>query len=307
MKKEILMKLRQADDYLSGEALSQSLGVTRAAVNKQIMTLRALGYEIDSLTNRGYLLRDKPMMNQLELEIMLEDNDIRLVPQFFDSIDSTNQFAKTIANESLIVALEQTKGRGRRGRDWVSEKNKGLYYSLALTPTLEPKHIASITQLVGLCIARALGDEAMIKWPNDVFIHGKKVSGILAELITQADYIEKLIIGIGINFSPVNNMATATSLAEEGIELSMLEVLTRFLQEFYQVYPQFLQTPNLSYWLDEINQRSFLQGKSVHVVGGDIKGVFSGIDAQGQAIVQADKRYELSYGEISLRGYDETT
>lgn len=307
MKKEILKQLKHQPDYVSGEALSQSLGVSRAAISKQVKTLRALGYPIDAQTNRGYHLGHYDLINQLELDLLVEEGDYPLRAEFHETIDSTNRAAKQSETETIIVALEQTKGRGRRGRDWISQRGQGLYFSLSLTPALPPQSISAITQLAGLCVARAIGEQALIKWPNDVFIGSYKVCGILTELITQSDYVEKLIIGIGLNFQPVSSMDTATSLAEQGIQLTMLQFLDRFLVEFYQVYPRFLETPTLQSWLEEINQRSLLQGRLVRAVGSDIEGVFIGIDADGQAVVQGRDIHHLSYGEISLRGVDETT
>lgn len=302
MRLAILERLKQTEDYLSGEALSQEFGVSRAAINKHIMALRNMGYEIESITNRGYRLQGNGLLNQLELELMLKRTAHPLEVEFHESIDSTNQAAKLKTTPSLIVALEQTKGKGRRGRDWISSKGQGLYFSLTLMPKLPPDVISAITQLAGLGVARAIGDEAKIKWPNDVLISGQKVSGILTELVTQADMIEKLIIGIGVNFSPVENMPTAISLQEAGIELSMIEFLERFLNEFLQAYPLFIEQPELTPWLKEINQRSFLQGKQVEILGTDSGGEFQGIDARGHAIVKGDERHLLTYGEISLRG-----
>lgn len=303
MRRAILHSLKKATDYISGEDLSQEFSVSRAAINKHIFALRSMGYTIDSITNRGYRLQSEGQINQLELELLVEQHQYPVAPLFYSTIDSTNQAAKHVSEPSLIVALEQTKGKGRRGRDWVSASGQGLYYSLALMPDLPPEVISSITQLAGLCVARAIGEEAMIKWPNDVLIEGKKVCGILTELITQADMIEKLIIGIGVNFQPVDAMETATSLSEKGMEISPLEFLENFLDEFFQAYPVFLAHPDLSHWLDEINQRSYLQGKTVTISGTEEQGVFQGIDAQGRAIIQRETEQKLSYGEISLGGW----
>lgn len=302
MRRAILERLKQTDDYLSGEALSQAFGVSRAAINKHIKALRGLGYEIESITNRGYRLLSDGPLNSLELELLMKRRGYPLAMAFYDSVDSTNQAAKLSMTPSLIVALEQTRGKGRRGRDWVSTKGQGLYFSLALMPDLPPEVISAITQLAGLCVARAIGPEAQIKWPNDVFLGGRKVCGILTELVTQADLIEKLIIGIGVNFLPVSAMPTATSLQEAEIDQTMIGLLERFLDEFFATYPVFLDQTDLSAWLEEINQRSFLQHKKVEILGTGETGVFEGIDSQGRAIVVGDKTHRLGYGEISLRG-----
>ena len=303
MRSAILNRLKSAPDYLSGEQLSRELDVSRAAINKHIMALRQMGYPIESITNRGYRLLAHNLFNQLELDGLIARGGYPVTGQFYDTIDSTNQAAKQVHQPSLIVALEQTKGRGRRGRDWVSHKGQGLYFSLALMPQLPPDVISAITQLAGLCVARAIGPGAQIKWPNDVLIEGKKVSGILTELVTQADLIEKLIIGIGVNFQPVADMATATSLSQAGLDLSLSDFLTRFLDQFFGVYPDFLARPTLAQWLEEINQRSFLQAKTVRIDGSDETGQFIGIDEQGRALVEGTKLHQLSYGEISLVGW----
>lgn len=303
MRLTILQRLKSASDYISGQQLSRELQVSRAAINKHIMALRDMGYQIESITNRGYRLQDKQMINQLELELLVRAGGYPVTPVFYETIDSTNRAAKQMTQHGLIVALEQTHGKGRRGRDWISAKGQGLYVSLVLMPQLPPEVISAITQLAGLCVAKAIGPEARIKWPNDVYIKDKKASGILTELITQADLIEKLIIGIGVNFNPVNDMDTATSLAEQGKDLSMIEFLDQFLKLWFQAYPQFLEQPDLSYWLEEINQRSLLQNKTVQISGTEDVGTFLGIDAQGHAIIEGESRHMLSYGEISLKGW----
>lgn len=303
MRSAILNRLKSAPDYLSGEQLSREFAVSRAAINKHIMALRQMGYPIESVTNRGYRLLEHDLLNQLELEDLIRRGGYPVAGQFFETIDSTNQAAKQVHQPSLIVALEQTKGRGRRGRDWVSHKGQGLYFSLALMPQLPPDVISAITQLAGLCVARAIGPGAQIKWPNDILIEGKKVSGILTELVTQADLIEKLIIGIGVNFQPVPDMETASSLSQAGLDLSLSDFLSRFLDHFFALYPDFLARPSLAPWLEEINQLSFLQAKTVRIEGSGEMGQFIGIDEHGRALVQGDELHQLSYGEISLGGW----
>lgn len=208
----VLTKLQSTrGEYLSGEKLSVQLGVSRAAVWKAIRGLREEGYPIEAVTNRGYLLPEIPEVITGEeirryLPARYRDNGLYL----YDVVDSTNIRARQIAAEgeqvhgSTVVALQQTGGRGRLGRSFFSPK-EGLYFSIIVKPDFDLRRSVLVTVAAAAAVAEAIesvsGQEAQIKWVNDIYVGGKKVCGILTEGITdfESGQIDHLVIGIGIN------------------------------------------------------------------------------------------------------------
>lgn len=304
MREKILEQLKTTEQHVSGEALSAELGVSRAAIHKHIKKLKELGYAIESVPNRGYRLLRHEAFNIYELKELVEVLSLELTPYFFETIDSTNTFAKTLERPSIVVALEQTAGRGRRGRTWISEKGQGIYFSLLLMPQIALDRLSAITQLCGLAVARSIGDKAQIKWPNDIYIHGRKVCGILTELQSEELSSPRLILGIGINlFSSAAE--GATDLKEQGLDLSARQFLHRFLESFFPLYEQFLKLGDLSFVRQEINDRSYLRGKRVTVSDSEELYTFEGIDAEGLAILNGTTPRRLSYGEVSVRRHED--
>ena len=299
--KTTIIQLLSESGRCSGEELSRRLGISRAAVHKHIEGLRELGYQIDSAPRRGYELVQRSSLNQVELETIVENSPWAIRPRWFESISSTNDIAKQDADECLVVAGRQSAGRGRRGRQWLSEEG-GLYMSFGLKPALPPQVIGAVTLAAGLAVARAIGPEAMIKWPNDIQLAGKKVCGILCELITESDWISKLVLGIGLNLVPVAAMSGATSLSEAGLAKTPAQMLEKILDEFYPLYTAFLKQPDLTACIEEINRRSALQGKTVSLSDRAGEYCFEEIASDGQAVLStASGRFSIGYGEISLR------
>lgn len=208
----VLAKLQNnKGQYLSGEKLSDQLGVSRAAVWKAIRGLREEGYPIEAMTNRGYLLPDSPEVITEEeirryLPVRYRDNGLYL----FDVLDSTNNKARQLAAEggqvhgSTVIALQQTGGKGRLGRSFFSPK-EGIYFSIIIRPDFDLRRSVLVTVAAAAAVAEAIesvsGQQARIKWVNDVYVGGKKVCGILTEGITdfESGQIDHLVIGIGIN------------------------------------------------------------------------------------------------------------
>ena len=196
-KEEILLRLRQNEGYLSGEQLSEALGVSRAAVWKAITSLRDAGYEIDSATNRGYRLVSSPdVLTPEEVGYGLQTKTLGAKIFAFAEVDSTNEEAKRQAqcgapDGSVFIAERQTGGKGRLGRAWKSPEGTGIWFSILLRPSLLPTEISNITLLAGIAVCRAVrsvtGCEACIKWPNDVVIGSRKICGILTELAAEID------------------------------------------------------------------------------------------------------------------------
>ena len=215
MTKQIVLKLlrEHTEEFLSGEAISRQAGVSRAAVWKAVEQLRQEGYGIESVPNRGYrLTRVTARLRPEELAEQFRDCRIGRELLCFDTIDSTNNELKRRAvsgtvDGTVILADQQTGGRGRRGRSFVSPAGKGLYLSAALRPRCPLSEISTLTAwtAVALCdaVEAACGVRPGIKWPNDLVLNRKKLCGILTELEWEAESGEFscVIIGAGINVS----------------------------------------------------------------------------------------------------------
>jgi len=251
----VLAALRQASAPLSGQALADRLGLSRAAVWKRINRLKAQGYAIQGSPRRGYrLLAVTGKLLPEEITLGLKTRRLQGPVHHFEEVGSTNDLAKELAARgapegALVVAEAQTGGRGRLGRSWDSPPGAGLYVSLILRPPLPPTEMPQITLTTAVAAARALrrvtGATPGIKWPNDLLLAGKKVGGILTEMETESDQIRHLVVGLGLN---VNNPAfpaglepIATSLLlATGREHSRLNILQAWLEEFEELYERFL-------------------------------------------------------------------
>src|SRR6056297_2013581 len=187
MKDKVLEILKENKEYISGEKISNILDVSRTAVWKNINSLKEDGYEIDSVSRKGYKLISSPdLLSYQEIEPYLNTKFIGRNIQYFDTIDSTNKKVKTIAETSsdgtVVISEEQTLGRGRLGRNWSSPKGKSLLISILLKPEIEPSRVSSITLVGAVALVKTLenfGLKGLIKWPNDIIINYKKVAGIL--------------------------------------------------------------------------------------------------------------------------------
>lgn len=209
MQNKILNLLYNTKDYVSGQQISDSLGVSRQAVNKAVKTLRDKGFGIESTTNKGYLLTSTPsFLCEEAIKLYLNTKLIGKNLTVLDSVDSTNDYIKKLGSEgaeagTVVLAREQTAGKGRLGRVWQSEKDDGIALSVLLRPELAPSEISSITPLSGLAMCRAINDfcllDSRIKWPNDIIIGKKKLVGILTEMSAEFDKVDYTVTGIGIN------------------------------------------------------------------------------------------------------------
>ena len=189
----LALLLREKGHFVSGEAVSAELGITRAAIWKSISALRAQGYEIDAVTGRGYCLKSLPdtLTEQTVRSYLGYVETVGKRIDCFDSIDSTNAYLKRIALDgapdgTVAVAAEQTSGRGRRGRSFQSAAGKGVYLSILLRPKLAPSQLMPLTGLIAVAMSRAVdrvaGTHSQIKWTNDLILNGRKLCGILTEL-----------------------------------------------------------------------------------------------------------------------------
>ena len=201
--------LYNTESYVSGQQISDELGVTRQAVNKAVKNLRDKGFEIESVTNKGYLLTAMPKtLCEEALRCYLDTKLIGKRVYVLDSVSSTNEYLKKLGSRgteagTVVLAREQTAGKGRLGRTWQSKKGDGIYLSVLLRPDIPPAEISSITPLTGLAVCRAINDfcglDSRIKWPNDIIAGNKKLVGILTEMSAEFDRVDYTVTGIGIN------------------------------------------------------------------------------------------------------------
>lgn len=198
------------DGYTSGEILSGKLGLSRASIWKYVESLRARGYTIEALPARGYRLAAVPdRLSALELLPLLGTRELGQTLHAFDALPSTNAKAFALATEGaghgeVVIAEEQTSGKGRRGRTWVSLPGKSLSMSVILRPELPPQRASELTLVTAVALAETLaeaGADVAIKWPNDVQIKGLKVAGILTELSAEPERVHFVVVGIGVNLN----------------------------------------------------------------------------------------------------------
>jgi len=303
----ILRVFRQRPgQYISGEEISQTLGISRTAVWKHIRLLREQGYGIEAATSRGYRLTDTPdTLIPAEIQANLGTVCIGREVVHLEATDSTNrvahEYGKAGAEEGLvIIAEQQTAGKGRLGRPWVSPAGVNLYTSILLRPSILPRWATQLTFLSSVAVARAVEEVAglrpQVKWPNDVLIDGKKVAGILNEIDAEMEGIHYLVMGIGVNLNmtedqfPDDLRYPATSLAlEAGRDISRLafaRALYRGLDDLYRTYLQEGFTPIAAAW----NLFFAWQGKKVEVDFQDhrLQGTVTGIDTDGALLLRLD-------------------
>ena len=321
MKEEILRLLRSADGYISGQELCNRFGVSRTAVWKAINQLKEAGYEIEAQQNKGYRLMAAPdLMTEAEIKSLMHTDWVAKEVLYFDTIDSTNTKAQELAEKgypsgTLVVADKQESGKGRSGRSWVSPSGTGIFMTLMIKPDINPNNASMLTLVAALAVAKAItsvtGEEAMIKWPNDIVVNGKKVCGILTEMNAQFDYINHIVVGIGINVhnesfpEEISQMASSLMIEAGGKRFHRAQIIAETMSYFEQYYDTFLKTQDLSALVREYDELLVNMNKAVRVL--DPKEPFDGkamgITPKGELIVDTwESRKLVSSGEVSVRG-----
>jgi BirA family transcriptional regulator, biotin operon repressor / biotin---[acetyl-CoA-carboxylase] ligase len=290
-KEEILQVLREKGNYVSGEQLADRLGVSRAAVWKQVQALAREGYGIESHQNRGYRLISVP--DRLYAAEVRNGLQARLIGRrivHLEATTSTNTVARQLAEEgaeegTVVVAETQTRGKGRLGRQWVTQPG-GAWLSVILKPGIDPAHAAGITLLAAVSVTKTLrewGVEAAIKWPNDVLVNGKKICGILTEMSAETDVVSFIVLGIGVNLNNDVPLETATTLkAELGQKVDRVKFVQALLESLEEDYLTFKEqgfTPILWSW----RRYSDTLGRPVEVTyqGEIIRGVAQDVSDNG--------------------------
>lgn len=329
MKYKILYALKEAaPGFVSGEALSRLLNVSRTAVWKYINELRNENYDIEASTRNGYRLVPKPgRLNGFEISYRLGTAVVGRNVLYFETLDSTNDFAKKLASEgcedgTAVIAGAQSSGRGRLGRAWESPRDSGVYMTVILKPEIPPERIQLLTLASSVAVVDAIaetcGVAAGIKWPNDIILDGKKVCGILTEMNCETDIVNYAVIGIGINFSqtagdfPGELKDRAVSLLDhmrkKGIRdrspdrVDLIRAVLAGLDRNYAL----LTNGSGDLIVDLWKQRSLTLGREVQITARD--GQFTGtaidITGDGKLVVSCGDGAvrEVLSGEISVRG-----
>ncbi|MCK5108708.1 MAG: biotin--[acetyl-CoA-carboxylase] ligase [Methanosarcinales archaeon] len=291
------------DEFVSGEYLSQKLDISRTMVWKHVESMREGGYLIESVTSKGYRLREIPdLLLPAEVKQDLKTNFIGKEIHYFDEIKSTSAKAKELATDNpdgtVIIAERQIEGRGRMGKGWYSPPG-GIWFSMILKPKIPPDQVHKLTLVAGVAVAEVLSElglKAEVKWPNDILINEKKVCGILTEMEAELDVVNYVIVGIGIDANidldmlPPITMMQTTSLREElGGDVDRIALVRGILERFERHYTAFLEG-DLHIILKRWRNYSSTIGRRVKIVAGfrTIKGEAVGIDHDGALIVELD-------------------
>lgn len=310
---------------VGGNEIASLLGISRNAVWKAITELKEEGYDIISDRTTGYTLAaDSDVISKEGVTLFLNrngffdkyDTDINL----YKSLKSTNTTAKELASAgckdgTVVIALEQTGGRGRMGRTFQSPANGGIYVSIILRPGMYAEDCVLVTTAVSVAVMRAIkkctGKQTMIKWVNDIYLGDKKVCGILTEAVTdfETGNVECVIPGIGVNFSsdisslvPESENKAGSLYENEKPPVTRNELLAQIIYETFEL----CRKPDPKSFIDEYRKYSMIIGSDVYVIKGNDKREAKAldIDEKGGLIVKyADSGEEavISSGEVSIR------
>jgi BirA family biotin operon repressor/biotin-[acetyl-CoA-carboxylase] ligase len=294
---KILSLFRSSPDtFVSGQELSQTLNISRAAVWKQVELLREQGFEIEAQRSKGYRLLDGPdrlLAAEIENGLCCKQLASRLI--CLPEIDSTNARMRHLAEEdaaegTVVIADRQSAGRGRLGRRWESPSAVNLYCSILLRPKIPVQQAPQLTFLSAVAVAETLNQlyqlPAKVKWPNDVLVGGKKIAGLLNEMNAETEQIHFVILGIGVNlnmtaeqFPEELNYPATSVLLEQGQPIDRSVFVREFLQRLDDYYVEFLEygfVPIRRRWeglCDMMNTRVQIdQGVQGTVVGLDTDG-----------------------------------
>jgi BirA family transcriptional regulator, biotin operon repressor / biotin---[acetyl-CoA-carboxylase] ligase len=260
---DIRMKLLDAftnsgEAYLSGQNLAMVIGCSRTAVWKHMEELRKEGFQLEAVRRKGYrIIKTPEKITADEIRLGLKTNFIGKNIHYEDSVESTQKIAHRLAYEdvpegTVVIAEEQISGRGRMDRKWHSPKYTGIWMSLILRPNIPLPKAPQLTLLTAVSVVQAIEDLTglipEIKWPNDILLNGKKITGILTELQAESDRIHSIIIGMGINVNqkltdfPLDLQKIASSLLiEKGTEISRASLIKGIFTQFEKMYLLYLK------------------------------------------------------------------
>ena len=309
-------------EYLSGQDLSDVLKISRVAVWKHIKKIQTLGYKIESKQKLGYRLVDNTeKLLPWEITRDLKTENIGKRVYYFEELDSTQNFAQQIAadkkeNGTIVIAEKQTSGRGRLDRKWTSPKG-GIWFSLIIHPKFDVSSSTLIPILSAVALSKSikkiLGIDTEVKWPNDIILNGKKVAGILVDASVQANNIDYLILGIGINFdidtkklekrlSKTPNFYGVNSLRGNNNKTPPKILLKEFLFQFEKNLSS-LDKGEKAKIVKEWTKKAAGIGRkiTINTSSGKISGISQGIDTDGALKIKTKKKIErVLVGDVDL-------
>ncbi len=303
--------LTHLGETVSGETLARKLGVSRVALHNRMAALKAMGFPLVSIPRKGYLLEEIPDLLVPPLFLaLLESRELGRPYHYLEQTDSTNRVARDLARQgapegTLVVAESQTRGKGRQGRSWFSPGGENLYLSLILRPPISLLEVSHITFLASVALTQVIRErlhlEALIKWPNDIYIKGKKVAGILVEMESRGTMPQFLVVGVGLNvntppggFPPEISTRATSLMMEGGKRLLRAQILAWFLEtleEWYRDLREGHREALLAYW----RRYNYTLGRRVHLEDGR-EGWAVGITPQGSLLVRTQGGTLLSVG-----------
>ncbi len=307
--------------FVSGSALAEKLGLSRVSVWQHLEKLRDQGFAFEAVKSRGYRLTGRPAeLNALLVEAHLKSRARDCPLTVLDTVDSTNdEAARELAAGRtapfVILARRQTKGRGRLGRAWHSERNGNLYASFAFRPRIAPGRLSTFTLWMGANVCELItnfcGLRPGLKWPNDILFEGRKAGGILTEARIDADQIRDLVFGLGLNVnSPASTWTgdlarRATSLAAQaGADLDLNHFAAALIGRVFLAYNRFIDGDHHDTFAHSWNRHDVLRQQPVVVLQGTrrIAGTAGGIDDAGSLIVRDEqgRTHRFTAGEVTL-------
>ena len=289
MKGQILNILRTEGDVVSGETLSAYLKISRVSIWKHIKKLQEFGYPIQA-TPKGYRLKNDP-----DVLYPWEFGDRELKIHYFDEVTSTMDVAGNLARNhaphfTVVIAGQQSKGRGRLKRTWMSSQG-GLYFTIILRPQIPPVLSSRVNFAASMVLARTLRNrfhiDARVKWPNDILVHEKKVAGLLSEMEAETDRVTFVNIGMGVNVNndPTHREPMATSLKKIlGRNISRKQLLSEFLDEFEHR----MNIGTLDNVISEWKTHAMTLGRQVTIVTthDEFKGIAMDVDNAGALMLK---------------------
>lgn len=308
-----LVDILSDGEFHSGEQLGERLGMSRAAINKHIQTLKSWGLDVYTVTGKGYSLSAPiQLLDEQAILSQVTQGNVSVIPV----IDSTNQYLLERMHEmesgATCIAEYQQAGRGRRGRQWFSPFGANLYMSMYWRLEQGPAAAMGLSLVIGIIMAetlRSLGaDDVRVKWPNDIYLNDRKLAGILVELTGKTGDAAQIVIGAGINLAMRTADASQINqgwinLQEAGVTVNRNELAARLINSLREALPLFEQeglTPFVARWaaLDNFINRpvKLLIGER------EVHGIARGVDSQGGLLLEQDGEIKAWVGgEISLR------
>lgn len=310
-----LLDLLKDGRFHSGQALGEALGISRSAVWKQLQQLQSeLDIPIHKVRGRGYQLADPvSLLDAAEIGANVPPG---WAVSVLDSVDSTNAEALRAISKGapmplLVLAERQTAGRGRRGRVWVSPYGENLYYSLAVRMEGGMARIEGLSLVVGLAVLEALREEGVtdagLKWPNDVLVGGRKLAGILLELVGDPGDVCHVVIGVGVNVNMKNTASVDQDWTSVRLQAARLVDRSRLAAVISRkLHANLAKHARLGFaqMREEWEQHHLWQGRAVTLSSGarQVEGVALGVDDQGALRLKVEGLEQVfSGGELSLR------